>query len=489
MTTQADPLLDIEPASLAPGHATAPRDVAAEPPLRVTLGRRQRVLLYVADAITLVAGPIIGSTLLTAIEPIRAGDVAVHDIVIAAVSVAVAMHLHGLYRRPASRLLPTAWWRAAIVLRCLPTAALLALASSALLFHGTRLTLTSAVVMVLPAAVLVPVGRRLIVRLFGPPAVSRILIVGTGQVADRLTSRLRRCRDTRVVGYVDDDPLRSGGVLGGLRDLPALCREYEVDRLIVAFSRTPSHEVLEMVRRLNGAVPISVVPRLYELHSWRSEVEELHGLPLLHIPPAHLGAPQKAMKRVLDLGLGGLVAALIALPCLVAAVAIKLDSAGPVFFRQQRTGRGGRSFMIFKFRTMSSDAVSRKKEIAAANESDGPLFKMAADPRVTRVGRLLRKTSIDELPQLINVLRGEMSLVGPRPLPTDESARLDGAALTRFDVAPGMTGLWQVSGRSDLSYADLQHLDSVYVRSWSLMWDLKIIKDTPKSVIGGRGAY
>ncbi len=292
-----------------------------------------------------------------------------------------------------------------------------------------------------------------------------------------------------VVGYVDDDALNPDGVLGGLGDLPALCREHEIDRIIVAFSRTPSHEVLAMVRRLNGVVPISVVPRLYELHSWRSEVEELHGLPLLHIPPALLGAPQKVAKRALDLVLGGLAALAITIPCLIAAIAIKIDSRGPVFFRQQRTGRAGQTFNIVKFRTMSTDADARKCAMGRDNEVDGPLFKMAADPRVTRVGAFLRKTSIDELPQLINVLRGEMSLVGPRPLPTDESERLDGAALTRFDVAPGMTGLWQVSGRSDLSYADLQHLDSVYVRSWSLLWDLKIIRDTPRSVLGARGAY
>lgn len=127
--------------------------------------------------------------------------------------------------------------------------------------------------------------------------------------------------------------------------------------------------------------------------------------------------------------------------------------------------------------------------MATANEVDGPLFKMQRDPRVTRLGRFLRRTSIDEIPQLLNVIRGEMSLVGPRPLPTEESNRLDGAALIRFDVAPGITGLWQISGRSDLSYADLQHLDSVYVRSWSLMWDLRIICATPGSVLGGRGAY
>lgn len=490
-----EPLLTISPSALAPRDAATVGEPGPDAPTngeeltQVRLGRRQRVVLYLADAISLLVGPIIAGVALSAYDPARAGDLGAPQVVVTAICTFAAMHLHGLYRRPASRLLPTAWWRLSVVLRTLPTAALLTLGTTAIAFGARQLTLSSAVAMVLPAALLVPTARRFFVRLFGPPNVSRILILGTGQVADRLTSRLRRCGDTVVVGYVDDDALRPEGVLGGLADLPALCREHKIDRIIVAFSRTPSHEVLEMVRRLNGVVPVSVVPRLYELHSWRSEVEELHGLPLLHIAPSHLGATERFAKRALDLTIGGLAAALVALPCLLAAVAIKVDSSGSVFFRQERTGRGGRTFRIFKFRTMSTDADRRKQDMSAVNEVDGPLFKMTSDPRVTRVGSFLRRTSFDELPQLLNVLRGEMSLVGPRPLPTDESDRLDGAALTRFDVAPGMTGLWQVSGRSDLSYADLQHLDSVYVRSWSLMWDLRIIRDTPRSVLGGRGAY
>lgn len=138
---------------------------------------------------------------------------------------------------------------------------------------------------------------------------------------------------------------------------------------------------------------------------------------------------------------------------------------------------------------MSSDAWQQRGAIAKSNEVDGPLFKMASDPRVTRVGALIRKTSLDELPQLINVVRGEMSLVGPRPLPTEEADRIDGAAIARLDVYPGITGLWQVCGRSDLTYADLQHLDSVYVQSWSLMWDLRILLQTPQVVFARRGAY
>ena len=138
---------------------------------------------------------------------------------------------------------------------------------------------------------------------------------------------------------------------------------------------------------------------------------------------------------------------------------------------------------------MTADAWQRRNAVKQLNEVDGPLFKMESDPRVTRVGKFIRKTSLDELPQLFNVVRGEMSLVGPRPLPTEEAERLDGAALARLDVKPGITGLWQVCGRSDLSYADLQHLDSAYVQSWSLMWDVRIMAKTPQVVFSNKGAY
>jgi len=138
---------------------------------------------------------------------------------------------------------------------------------------------------------------------------------------------------------------------------------------------------------------------------------------------------------------------------------------------------------------MTADAWDRRDAVAQLNQVDGPLFKMEHDPRVTKVGAFIRKTSLDELPQLLNVVRGEMSLVGPRPLPCEESDRIDGAGLSRLDVKPGITGLWQVCGRSDLSYADLQHLDSAYVRSWSLLWDIKIIFQTPKVVFAQKGAY
>jgi exopolysaccharide biosynthesis polyprenyl glycosylphosphotransferase len=452
------------------------------------LGRRHRYLLQISDVATLTVSAVFGAATLSRLSPVRAGDLGVRDVALAAVAMALALHLHGLYRRPASRLRPSEWWRPAVIARCLPTAALLALAADAFIFRGGRMTLTAAVAMTLPAIALVPFGRRLVVKLFDP-TVSRILVIGTGPISDRLTSRLRRCPDTVVVGHVDDNVAPGTPVLGELADLPAVCSAHHIDRVIVAFANTSDAIVLEAIRTLHGQVPVSEIPRYFELHNWRSEAEELHGLTLMHIPTASLERSARIMKRLMDITLAACALVVAAPLMLLIAVAIKLDTRGPVFFRQERTGRGGKPFRIFKFRSMTADAWQRRDKVAQLNEVDGPLFKMEHDPRVTRVGAIIRKTSLDELPQLINVVRGDMSLVGPRPLPTEESDRIDGAALARLDVCPGITGLWQVCGRSDLTYADLQHLDSVYVRSWSLMWDLRIMAQTPHVVFGRSGAY
>lgn len=452
-------------------------------------GLKHRYCLQVSDLVTLTASATLGAVVLSQMSPVRAGVLGYRDVILVAVAMAVALHLHGMYRRPAARLRPSEWWRPAVVARCLPTAALLALAADAFVLRGARgITLTAAVAMTLPAIVLVPFGRRLVVRLFDP-TVSRILVIGTGPVSDRLTSRLHRCPDTLVVGHVDDNAAPGTYVLGGLADLPAVCDAYEIDRVIIGFPNTSDAIVLEALRRLQGQVPVSEIPRYFELHNWRSEAEELHGLTLMHLPTASLGPSARIMKRFIDVSLAA-CALLAASPVLlIIAAAIKLDTPGPVFFRQERIGRAGEPFKIFKFRSMTADAWQKRDTVARLNEVDGPLFKMENDPRVTRVGAFIRKTSLDELPQLFNVVRGEMSLVGPRPLPTEESDRIDGAALARLDVKPGITGLWQVCGRSDLTYADLQHLDSVYVRSWSLIWDLRIMVQTPHVVFGRGGAY
>lgn len=468
--------------------AFVPLDDSVDRP-GLKLSRRQVVLLRIADAVALAGSAGLAALVLEMLSPVRAGGITVIDILICAVGMSLSLELHRLYRRPNATLRPSGWWRASIVARCIPTASLLTLGIGALLAPGNRMTLTAAVAMTLPAVVLVPFTRRLVVAALGGSTVTQILVVGTGEVADRLRARLSRCADTHVVGHVDDDPAPGYAVLGSLTDLPRLCRSHGVDSVIVAFSDVTDRAILASLRKIDRAIPIAVIPRMFELCSWRSGIEELYGLPLVHVPSGILDMRSRFEKRAMDL-LTSVSLILVTAPLwLVAAVAIKLDSRGPVFFRQDRAGLGGRPFRIFKFRTMTAEAWENRAGLAADNEVDGPLFKMANDPRVTRVGAVLRKTSIDELPQLLNVLRGEMSMVGPRPLPVEESCRLDGPALDRMHVVPGLTGLWQVSGRSDLTYADLQHLDSVYARSRSLMWDIRIMRATPASVFGKRGAY
>ena len=334
----------------------------------------------------------------------------------------------------------------------------------------------------------IPAARRLAPVVITPrQRVRRVLILGTGRVAASVAARLRRCPDVSVVGVVDDDPRDTSGVLGTRLELAQFCARHDVDAVVVAFSRRPVHETLESLRGLDGRVSVWVVPRLYELVSWRSVIEELHGIPLLDVAPAQMGPAARAVKRIFDIVIAGTL--LVVLSPLFAAVgvAIKLTSSGPVMFRQFRSGQNRQPFRMYKFRTMGVDAEQQRAALAEFNNVDGPIFKMKDDPRVTRVGEWLRKTSIDELPQLINVLRGEMSLVGPRPFPIDESEKITGWATIRFSVPPGMTGLWQVSGRNALDYEDLRHLDYVYVASWSFAWDLRIILMTPASVLLRRG--
>jgi lipopolysaccharide/colanic/teichoic acid biosynthesis glycosyltransferase len=196
----------------------------------------------------------------------------------------------------------------------------------------------------------------------------------------------------------------------------------------------------------------------------------------------------RSVKRLIDIT-GAVMLLLLLAPLLLAAVAaVRLDSPGPVIFRQARTGRGGRDFQVLKFRTMHVGSERERSTLAGHNESDGHLFKIRHDPRVTTAGRWLRRWSLDELPQLVNVVRGEMSLVGPRPLPREDSA-FTGAALRRLEVRPGLTGLWQISGRSDLGWDEALRLDLTYVESWSLGLDLRILARTPSAVLRGDGAY
>jgi exopolysaccharide biosynthesis polyprenyl glycosylphosphotransferase len=313
------------------------------------------------------------------------------------------------------------------------------------------------------------------------------VVVGSGQAAWRIVGRLQRTSGVFVVGLVDDDPSLASPVLGTQAELAEICARDRVDDVVVAFPSTPTDETLTLLRGLDKRISVWVVPRLYELLSWRSEVAELQGIPLLAVAPAQAGRAARTAKRVFDVVGAGVLLVLMAPVFAAIALAIRLTSPGPILFRQVRTGQHGRPFRIYKFRTMCVDAEKQRSVLARYNEVDGPLFKIRNDPRVTRAGTLLRRTSLDELPQLINVLRGEMSLVGPRPFPLEESEKITGWATLRFSVPPGMTGLWQVCGRNALTYDDLRHLDYLYAASWSLLWDLRILLQTPGCVLHRRG--
>jgi exopolysaccharide biosynthesis polyprenyl glycosylphosphotransferase len=415
----------------------------------------------------------------------------------------VSFSLYGLYRRERRRLFATTFPDLLYMAHALLAAGAGVVGVSRVLRDvvGIRpaLTVTGAAAITVPALLTVPlcrvVGgavarRRGLVR-------SRVIILGSGVVADSVIRRLARFDDIEVLGCVDDVGNYTDGVrgvsgidlLGEVARLPGICEELDADRVVVAFSPAAAPDIADTLRQLPPHVRVSVVPRLFDLLTWRSHVDELHGLPVMDVAPPVLGRGHRALKRALDLALS-LGLALLLLPFwLVIPILIKLTSPGPVLFRQERCGRNGRSFWIYKFRTMRLGADLEKSGLKGNNEVDGPIFKMKNDPRVTRVGRVLRAASLDELPQLFNVIKGDMSVVGPRPFVVDEAGQIEGWAARRFDVRPGMTGLWQVSGRNDLPFEELRRLDYAYVASWSLWWDLKIIWQTPACVFRRRGAY
>jgi exopolysaccharide biosynthesis polyprenyl glycosylphosphotransferase len=326
---------------------------------------------------------------------------------------------------------------------------------------------------------------------------SQVLIVGSGLVAASVALRVGHVPGLHIVGFVDDnivDQKQTSSALpmphlGRLDDVVDVIERFEVDHIIVAFSPVVESRMAGLLRSLADDVQISVVPRMFDLLTVRSHVDDLAGLPVVDVAPASLGPADRFAKRALDIVASGVGLLLLSPLLLGIALSIKFTSSGPVIFKQQRTGRRGKTFAIRKFRTMRMGAESERSALTDANEVDGPLFKMHEDPRITKIGSLLRKTSLDELPQLINVFKGDMSLVGPRPFVVSESAEIDGWAARRFDVRPGMTGLWQISGRNDLPFEELRRLDYSYVASWSLWWDLRILWHTPAGVLSRHGAY
>jgi len=298
----------------------------------------------------------------------------------------------------------------------------------------------------------------------------------------------RKVGDVEIVG--DVRVVRDVPVVGEVARIRELIRETGADCVFVAASAVRTNEMRRLTRsaRLEGA-QVRVSANLPETLSTHLTAQPVGGVMSLAMEPAKLSLLQSAAKRSLDL-LGASLTLLVTLPLfVVVALAVKVTSRGPVFYRQERVGLHGRHFTMLKFRTMVVDAEKMLRELRTRNESSGPLFKIKDDPRLTPLGRALRHWSIDELPQLVNVLMGRMSLVGPRPSLPTEVALYEDWHFDRLEVRPGMTGLWQVSGRSTLSFDDYVRMDLFYIENWSLMYDLYILAKTIPAVLSGRGSY
>ncbi len=311
-------------------------------------------------------------------------------------------------------------------------------------------------------------------------APERCLVIGDAEVAEHLRRKVAASRaNASVVAALRLTGNQTAEALGGVEGLQAVVEGDAIDRVILAPASTDAANVIELVRicKLLG-VRVSILPRLFEVVGSAVEIEELDGLTLLGVRRFGLARASRVTKRAFDL-VGSAVGIVVTAPIMAAtAIAVRLESPGPVVFRQVRVGRDGEHFHIFKFRTMVADAEARKADVLHLNEAGDKMFKSAADPRITKLGLFLRRTSLDELPQLFNVLRGEMSLVGPRPLVVDEDNCVLGLDRSRLHLTPGMTGPWQVLGSARVPMEEMVGIDYLYVANWSLWRDIKLLVRT-----------
>ena len=322
----------------------------------------------------------------------------------------------------------------------------------------------------------------------------RVILVGEGEQLAELRRTLGSDRSGiryeflgAVAPHGDTGSLP---LLGGFEAVPRILREQDAHELIVTDGGFSERELLELVEEAHRfGVKVKIAPRTTELLLQRAEYIPGEGAPLFELRPPALAGWEWAVKRCFDLVVSSFVIVAGSPVWGAIALAIRLSSPGPVFYRDRRIGLREREFGMMKFRTMYADAAQRQGALEAANEASGPLFKIKDDPRVTGVGRVLRRYSLDELPQVLNVLWGEMSLVGPRPLPIRDYEQLQPWHRKRYLVLPGMTGLWQVSGRIDLSFDDLVRLDFYYIENWSIWLDISILAKTLPAVLARRGAY
>jgi exopolysaccharide biosynthesis polyprenyl glycosylphosphotransferase len=326
--------------------------------------------------------------------------------------------------------------------------------------------------------------------------VARVLIVGAGELGRTVMRTIvaNPALGYQIAGFVDDNPSKAElgrfKNFGGLEQVEEMLRNEPVDEVLITLPWMYQRKIVGLVRACERVgVRARVVPDIFQLSLSRLDVDDIGGIPLVGIKEATISRPGRLFKRVLDVVAALLVLGLNGPLMLLAAWLIKLESPGPALFKQTRIGERGQPFTIYKFRSMRQDAEEQVGALQSLNEASGPLFKIKDDPRVTRIGKLLRRTSFDEVPQFYNVLRGEMSVVGPRPALPQEVAQYQHWHLQRLDVRPGITGLWQISGRSDLTFDEGCLLDIYYIENWSFSLDIIVMLRTIPRVLFGSGAY
>lgn len=330
--------------------------------------------------------------------------------------------------------------------------------------------------------------------------IPRTLIVGIGENARRIEDSLKKYskEDDIILGHVDrkqridkdKEYSKDFAILGYLENLKDIIYKNNIQRVIISSPEFKYDEILDILERLKGLdVIVLLFPGFFEFSLRRLSVREIGGVPLMQVANIGFFGINLFLKNLIDYVLGVILFIFFILIYLVVGLMIKINSSGPVFFKQKRMTKDCNIFYMYKFRTMYMDAEERLKELMKYNEADGPLFKMKDDPRITGVGRFLRRFSIDEIPQIINVLKGDLSLVGPRPPLPVEVQKYNDWEIKRMNVKQGITGLWQVSGRSDLSFEEMARLDLYYIQNWSIEMDLKILIRTIPTVLFGKGAY
>jgi len=328
--------------------------------------------------------------------------------------------------------------------------------------------------------------------------VARAIIVGAGEVGRTVMRTMVAHPDLgyQIVGFVDDDPAKGTTDigrfkgLGSLDNLAILVQDEAIDEVIITLPWQYHRKIMAIMAQCEREnVRARIVPDLFQMTLSRMSITEMAGIPLIGVRQGRVSPFSRLLKRGIDVVFSLLVLILFAPLMGLIALAVKLDSPGPVLFRQARMGKGGKPFTVYKFRSMKIGAEEQKDLLRDLNEAAGPIFKIKDDPRVTRVGRWLRRFSLDELPQFYNVLRGDMSIIGPRPPLAEEVAEYQSWHMRRLETAPGITGLWQVSGRSELPFDEMALLDIYYIEQWSPGLDVQILLRTIPTILFGDGAY